>query len=235
MTAGCEPDFRPSPSPQWRVDCKQKNLIEVSAHASKRQLMGTHNNNGSHKEGMIIGKNIECGRRGTADDKLSVEKKQQNCPAAAAAADDDACGAMLNGGLKPESRDGAKNPTEHFHRELPGSRLPWRRKVPFRPDPHVEYIVLDDDSEDGDPPPAAATCPSKPTKQPRLQLHPPGMINVGLESFLPQGHVKVLLVEDDDSTRHVVSALLRNCKYEGQYSLALFEWIQFMWIQFIKP
>jgi hypothetical protein len=98
----------------------------------------------------------------------------------------------------------------------------------------VEYIVLDDDSEDGDPPPAAATCPSKPTKQPQSQLHPPGMMNVGLESFLSQGHVKVLLVEDDDSTRHVVSALLRNCKYEGQYSLALFEWIQFVWIQFIK-
>ncbi|CAM6040845.1 unnamed protein product [Sphagnum compactum] len=33
-------------------------------------------------------------------------------------------------------------------------------------------------------------------------------------SFLPQAHVKVLLVEDDDSTRHVVSALLRNCNYE---------------------
>ncbi|CAK9271705.1 unnamed protein product [Sphagnum jensenii] len=34
------------------------------------------------------------------------------------------------------------------------------------------------------------------------------------ESFLPQHHVKVLLVEDDDATRHVVSALLRNCNYE---------------------
>ncbi|CAM6023767.1 unnamed protein product [Sphagnum balticum] len=38
--------------------------------------------------------------------------------------------------------------------------------------------------------------------------------NVCWESFLPQHHVKVLLVEDDDATRHVVSALLRNCNYE---------------------
>ena len=35
------------------------------------------------------------------------------------------------------------------------------------------------------------------------------------ERFLPVRSIKVLLVEDDDSTRHVVSALLRNCSYEG--------------------
>ncbi|KAL8218228.1 hypothetical protein R6Q57_021601 [Mikania cordata] len=34
------------------------------------------------------------------------------------------------------------------------------------------------------------------------------------ESFLPIRSLKVLLVERDDSTRHVVSALLRNCSYE---------------------
>ncbi|KAK1421257.1 hypothetical protein QVD17_23449 [Tagetes erecta] len=34
------------------------------------------------------------------------------------------------------------------------------------------------------------------------------------ERFLPLRSLKVLLVEDDDSTRHVVSALLRNCSYE---------------------
>lgn len=35
------------------------------------------------------------------------------------------------------------------------------------------------------------------------------------ERFLPIKTVKVLLVENDDSTRQVVSALLRNCGYEG--------------------
>ncbi|XP_047324669.1 two-component response regulator-like PRR73 [Impatiens glandulifera] len=35
------------------------------------------------------------------------------------------------------------------------------------------------------------------------------------ERFLPLGSLKVLLVENDDSTRHVVSALLRNCSYEA--------------------
>lgn len=34
------------------------------------------------------------------------------------------------------------------------------------------------------------------------------------ERFLPQRQLRILLVEDDDSTRHVVSALLRNCSYE---------------------
>ncbi|KAK6926862.1 Signal transduction response regulator, receiver domain [Dillenia turbinata] len=34
------------------------------------------------------------------------------------------------------------------------------------------------------------------------------------ERFLPIRTLKVLLVENDDSTRHVVSALLRNCSYE---------------------
>ena len=36
------------------------------------------------------------------------------------------------------------------------------------------------------------------------------------DRFLPLRSLKVLLVENDDSTRHVVSALLRNCSYEGQ-------------------
>lgn len=37
------------------------------------------------------------------------------------------------------------------------------------------------------------------------------------QQFLHVTSVKVLLVENDDSTRHVVSALLRNCNYEGLF------------------
>ncbi|CDP06695.1 unnamed protein product [Coffea canephora] len=37
---------------------------------------------------------------------------------------------------------------------------------------------------------------------------------VGWERFLHITSIKVLLVENDDSTRHVVTALLRNCNYE---------------------
>lgn len=37
------------------------------------------------------------------------------------------------------------------------------------------------------------------------------------DSFLPTRSIKVMLVENDESTRHVVSALLRNCSYEGVY------------------
>lgn len=39
------------------------------------------------------------------------------------------------------------------------------------------------------------------------------------DRFLPFRSLKVLLVENDDCTRHVVSALLRNCSYEGLGSL----------------
>lgn len=42
------------------------------------------------------------------------------------------------------------------------------------------------------------------------------------ERFLPVRSLKVLLVENDDSTRHVVSALLRNCSYEGDLFFILF-------------
>lgn len=38
---------------------------------------------------------------------------------------------------------------------------------------------------------------------------------ISWERFLPVRSIKVLLVEDDDSTRHIVRALLRNCSYEG--------------------
>lgn len=44
---------------------------------------------------------------------------------------------------------------------------------------------------------------------------PPQGPNICWERFLPVRSIKVLLVEDDDSTRRVVRALLRNCSYEG--------------------
>lgn len=37
------------------------------------------------------------------------------------------------------------------------------------------------------------------------------------ERFLPVKTLRVLLVENDDSTRQVVSALLRKCCYEGMH------------------
>lgn len=55
----------------------------------------------------------------------------------------------------------------------------------------------------------------KPADQQRSQQQPQGPL-VRWEKFLPRRSLKVLLVENDDSTRHVVSALLRNCGYEGQ-------------------
>lgn len=54
------------------------------------------------------------------------------------------------------------------------------------------------------------------TQQQQQQQQPPQAAIVHWERFLHLRSLKVLLVENDDSTRHVVSALLRNCSYEGQ-------------------
>lgn len=35
------------------------------------------------------------------------------------------------------------------------------------------------------------------------------------EKFLPRMVLRVLLVEADDSTRHIIAALLRKCSYRG--------------------
>lgn len=53
-------------------------------------------------------------------------------------------------------------------------------------------------------------------QRPQQQHQGPQGSVVCWERFLPLRTLKVLLVENDDSTRHVVSALLRNCSYEGQ-------------------
>ncbi|EXB88489.1 hypothetical protein L484_017241 [Morus notabilis] len=55
------------------------------------------------------------------------------------------------------------------------------------------------------------TCPA----QRRSNQQPQGHL-VRWERFLPFRSLRVLLVENDDSTRDIVSALLRNCGYEGQ-------------------
>ncbi|XP_074575488.1 two-component response regulator-like PRR37 isoform X2 [Curcuma longa] len=49
---------------------------------------------------------------------------------------------------------------------------------------------------------------------PHKQQPPPAGPVIRWERFLPIRTLKVLLVENDDSTRQVVSALLRNCSYE---------------------
>lgn len=53
-----------------------------------------------------------------------------------------------------------------------------------------------------------------------LQLQPQQQQSQGTgvcwESFLHVRTIRVLLVENDDSTRHVVTALLRNCNYDGR-------------------
>lgn len=49
---------------------------------------------------------------------------------------------------------------------------------------------------------------------PQVSQQPPQGAMVCWERFLHLRSLKFLLVENDDSTRHVVTALLRNCSYE---------------------
>lgn len=51
--------------------------------------------------------------------------------------------------------------------------------------------------------------------QQHMRHHQPQGSMVRWERFLHVRSIKVLLVENDDSTRHVVTALLRNSNYEG--------------------
>lgn len=55
---------------------------------------------------------------------------------------------------------------------------------------------------------------SSSVQQQVLQQQPQGAI-ICWERFLHIRSLKVLLVEYDDCTRHIVTALLRNCSYEG--------------------
>lgn len=54
------------------------------------------------------------------------------------------------------------------------------------------------------------------------------------ERFLPFRTIKVLLVENEDLTRHLVSAVLQNCSYEGEY-WCLFHWyVEFLRLELLK-
>lgn len=48
-----------------------------------------------------------------------------------------------------------------------------------------------------------------------------GSETVRWERFLPKMVVRVLLVEADDSTRQIISALLRKCSYRGWFEFGL--------------
>ncbi|CAK9858522.1 unnamed protein product [Sphagnum jensenii] len=68
--------------------------------------------------------------------------------------------------------------------------------------------------QSGYPPDAGNLQHSKQQQQQQQQQVQSGPSAGGWESFLPHSQLRVLLAEDDDCTRHVVSALLRNCNYE---------------------
>lgn len=75
---------------------------------------------------------------------------------------------------------------------------------------------INQDIEDPKCGPKELVRPQAVLQRPQQRHQGPQGSVVCWERFLPLRTLKVLLVENDDSTRHVVSALLRNCSYEGQ-------------------
>lgn len=73
---------------------------------------------------------------------------------------------------------------------------------------------INQDIEDPKFGPKELVRPQAVHQRPQQQHQGPQGSEVCWERFLPLRTLKVLLVENDDSTRHVVSALLRNCSYE---------------------
>lgn len=76
-----------------------------------------------------------------------------------------------------------------------------------------ELKILEHTKDDQDRRAADSVQPQLEIHRPQTQSQPQPHV-VRWEKFLPLRSLKVLLVENDDSTRHVVSALLRNCSYE---------------------
>jgi pseudo-response regulator 7 len=101
-----------------------------------------------------------------------------------------ACQAGSDGPHK-DVRGIANGVTENGHHRVEADADEWREKEEDLPNGHSA-------------PPGAHPLDEQKEQQ-----------TIRWERFLPVKTLRVLLVENDDSTRQVVSALLRKCCYEG--------------------
>jgi hypothetical protein len=112
---------------------------------------------------------------------------------------------------------------EHMRSKLEGSHFPaeviTKREIENEEEEGRDEEGTGDEFEEGDGLIAEAVIQQSKlqqnlqhSKQQQVQSGPSAG---GWESFLPHSQLRVLLAEGDDCTRHVVSALLRNCNYEG--------------------
>lgn len=53
------------------------------------------------------------------------------------------------------------------------------------------------------------------------------------EKYLPKTVLRVLLVESDDSTRQIITAILRKCSYKGRLIYPLFK-VSFFMFRFLE-
>lgn len=92
---------------------------------------------------------------------------------------------------------------------------------------------INEDTEDPKFGPKELVWPQAVHQRPQQQHQGPQGPVVCWERFLPVRSIKFLLVENDDSTRHVVSALLRNCSYEGQKLTSCNYWISILSLMYL--
>eukprot|EP00897_Mesotaenium_endlicherianum_P006083 jgi/Mesen1/5502/ME000277S04710 len=82
----------------------------------------------------------------------------------------------------------------------------------------VQQVRMELDRECRSRPTGSETLEGEDTTGDDFEVNPGTLMDGGtdcaVDSFLPHRQMRVLLAEDDDSTRHVVGALLRNCSYE---------------------
>ncbi|KAG7033873.1 Two-component response regulator-like APRR7, partial [Cucurbita argyrosperma subsp. argyrosperma] len=111
------------------------------------------------------------------------------------------------------SRQNGLRETSHHARDGNGivnSGVSGREQSPVEEN-ELKVNGLTRNTEDG----RKSTVQAQDILQIHQQQHPQGSM-VCWERFLHLRSLKVLLVENDDSTRHLVTALLRNCSYEGR-------------------
>ncbi|KAH9569794.1 hypothetical protein CY35_02G009400 [Sphagnum magellanicum] len=126
-------------------------------------------------------------------------------------------GVKVKKATKTSGQERTANEEEHMRSKIGTSRVLAEELTRLDIERDEEGRDQDTEFEEGDGMIAEAVSiqqskPQQNLQQSHQQVQPgPGG---GWKSFLPHGHLRVLLAEDDDCTRHVVSALLRNCKYE---------------------
>ncbi|URE30828.1 Two-component response regulator-like PRR73 [Musa troglodytarum] len=122
------------------------------------------------------------------------------------------CGSHLRSpdGVGTKGQATSNHQEQNGHREVRDATAGEGQGLSEEDEPQINVVVGDLNNNQI----ADVAQPSQQCGDPQNQQQQPLGPIIRWERFLPIRTLKVLLVENDDSTRQVVSALLRNCSYE---------------------